>query len=175
MTPSRPGWRALVTGMLFMGGVLSGCAGKPIRDGVYVDEAKGFRVRVPRNGWQVVDARGADLAFRDVPSEARVAVWARCPEPEAGPLTVLARHLFFGLRQVEWLRQGEILVDGVAGLETVVKGQFEGVPMQVRSVVIRRKGCLYDLLLVAPPETFGAQDTDFDHFLKGWQFLSDSP
>jgi len=49
------------------------------------------------------------------------------------------------------------------------------VPMQVRSVVIRRKGCLYDLLLVAPPETFGAQDTDFDHFLKGWQFLSDSP
>jgi hypothetical protein len=67
------------------------------------------------------------------------------------------------------------MLDGVAGLETVVRGRVEGAPVQVRSVVIRQKGCLYDLLFVAPPETFEARGADFDVLLAGWQFFSDTP
>ena len=104
-----------------------------------------------------------------------MAVSASCPEQEKGPLSAVARHVFFGLRQVEWLRQGPIMLDGVAGLETVVRGKVEGVPVQVRSVVIRQKGCLYDLLFVAPPATFEARGADFDALLTGWQFFSDTP
>jgi hypothetical protein len=83
--------------------------------------------------------------------------------------------MFFGLRQVERLRQGPIMLDGVEGLDTVVTGEVEGIPVQVRSVVIRRKECLYDLLFVADPETFEARSADFDALLTGWQFFSDKP
>jgi hypothetical protein len=104
-----------------------------------------------------------------------MAVSASCPEQEKGPLPAVARHVFFGLRHVEWLRQEPIMLDGVAGLETVVRGTVEGTTVQVRSIVVRQKGCLYDLLFVAPPETFEARSADFDRLLTGWEFFSDKP
>jgi len=163
--------------MAFIGGLLTGCAAASGRvvDGVYVDAAKGFRVELPRSAWQVTQSPGADLALRHADVDASMAVSGSCTEQERGSLPALARHVFFGLRQVEWLRQEPIVLDGVTGLETVVRGSWEGAPIQVRSVVIRRKGCLYDLIFVAPPETFEARDADFDAFLAGWQFFSDKP
>ena len=177
MIRSRPGLSAAVTRMAFIGGLLTGCAAASGRvvDGVYVDAAKGFRVDLPRSGWRVASSPGADLALRHTGTDASMAVSASCPEQERGPLPAVARHVFFGLRQVEWLRQEPVMLDGVAGLETVVRGRGEGAPVQVRSVVIRQKGCLYDLLFVAPPETFEARGADFDAFLAGWQFFSDKP
>src|SRR3972149_2444844 len=169
MARSRPGFSAAVTRMAFIGGLLTGCAAASGRvvDGVYVDGAKGFRVDLSRSGWQVTQSPGADLALRHADVDASMAGSARCTEQERGPLPALARHVFFGLRQGEWLRQEPIVLDGVAGLETVVRGSWEGAPIQVRSVVIRRKGRLYDLIFVAPPESFEARDADFDAFLAG--------
>jgi predicted Zn-dependent protease len=163
--------------MAFIGGLLAGCAAASGRvvDGAYVDAAKGFRVDLPRSGWQVTSSPGADLALRHTGADASMAVSASCPEQEKGPLPAVARHVFFGLRHVEWLRQEPIMLDGVAGLETVVRGTVEGTTVQVRSIVVRQKGCLYDLLFVAPPETFEARSADFDRLLTGWEFFSDKP
>ncbi len=172
---SRPGLAATVTGMGFVCVLLTGCATGRTLGGLYVNEGKGFRVQLPREGWQVMESPGTDLALRDTRSQARMAVSATCPEQETGPLPALVQHLFFGFRQVKRLRQERILLDGAVGLETVVRGRVEGTLIQVRSVVIRRKGCLYDLLFVAPPETFGTRSVDFDTFLSGWQFLSGEP
>jgi hypothetical protein len=157
--------------------LVTGCATPSGRvvGGQYVDAAKGFQVALPRSGWQVTQSAGADLALRNAGADASMAVSASCPEQETGPLPALARHVLFGLRQVEWLRQEPIQVDGVAGLETVVRGTVEGVPVQVRSVVVRRKGCLYDLLFVAPPEGFEARGADFEAFLSGWEFIVEKP
>ncbi|MCI0483494.1 MAG: hypothetical protein L0Y78_02805 [candidate division NC10 bacterium] len=177
MTWSRPGLGAPATQMALVVLLLTGCAAASGRvvDGLYVDTAKGFRVALPRSGWQVASSPGADLALRNAGADASIAVSASCPEQETGPLPALARHVLFGLRQVEWLRQEPIQLDGVAGLETVVRGRVEGAPVQVRSVVIRRRGCLYDLLFVAPPETFEARGADFEAFLAGWEFLLEKP
>jgi hypothetical protein len=150
------------------------CRGR-LRDAVYLDEAKGFRVQLPVEGWEILELPNADLAVRDVRSPARIAVAASCPPQETGPLSVLARHLVFGLRQVERVRQQEILIDGVTGLETVLTGEWEGARVQVRTVVLQQQGCLYDLLFVAPPESFGTQSAAFDAFLEGWRFLRTSP
>ncbi|MFQ5848757.1 MAG: hypothetical protein ACE5IQ_13935 [Candidatus Methylomirabilales bacterium] len=175
MIRSCRGLGAAVGGIVLVCMLLSGCAAGRTLDGHYVDEGKSFRVRLPRGGWQIIESPGADLALQDTRSQARMAVSAGCPARETGSLSALVRHLFFGLRHVKQVRQEPILLDGVAGLETVIRGQWEGAPIQVRSVVIRRKGCLYDLLFVAPPETFGAHSADFDALLEGWQFLSEEP
>lgn len=175
MIRSRPGLRAAFTGMVCVCVFLTCCATGRTVDGVYVDKAKGFRVQLPRDGWHVVESSEADLTLRDAGSHARMAVSASCPARETGPLPALARHLIFGLRDVKRVRQEPILIDGVAGLDTEVIGTWEGERVQVWSVVVRREGCLYDLLFIAPPEAFGAQRADFDAFLKSWEFLSETP
>jgi hypothetical protein len=159
--------------LLFL--LLAGCATGRFLNGQYVDETKGFRVSLPREGWEVMDAERADLALRDLRSPARMAVVVSCPGVEEGPLQALSRHLLFGLREIRVVREEAILLDGVTGLETRVQGRFEGSPIGVRTVVIKRQGCLYDLFYVAPPEVFETRMIDFDLFLRGWQFLTDRP
>ncbi len=173
MIRSRPGLGAAVAGWVCV--LLTGCVAGRTLDALYRDTAKGFQVELPRNGWQITEAPGTDLVLRDTRSAARMAVAANCPGTETGPLPALVRHLFFGFRQVKWLRQERILLNDVVGLDTVITGTWEGTSMQIRSVVIRRKGCLYDLLYVAPSSAFGARSADFDVFLKSWQFLSEKP
>src|SRR3972149_5949341 len=135
MIRSRPGLSAAVTRMAFIGGLLTGCAAASGRvvDGVYVDAAKGIRVDLPRSGWQVTQSPGADLVLQPTGADTSMAVSVSCPEQERGSLPALARHVFFGLRPVEWLRQEPIVLDGVAGVETVVRGSWAGAPIQVRS------------------------------------------
>ncbi|MFQ5882912.1 MAG: hypothetical protein ACE5I9_10650 [Candidatus Methylomirabilales bacterium] len=176
MISYRPGWCCVLAGVVLLCLLLlAGCVTGRALEGLYVDESRGFRVRLPREGWGVMESEGANLALQDSRSPARMAVSVSCPESETGPLPALARHLLFGLREVKLLRQGAILLDGVPGLETLVTGRWKGAPVQIWSVVIRRKGCLYDLLFVATPETFGARSEDFDRFLENWQFLSEQP
>jgi hypothetical protein len=155
--------------------ILMSCAAGRTLNGIYVDESKGFRVQLPRNEWQVMESSGADLTLRDTRSQARMAVSASCPARETGPLPALTRHLFFGLREMKQVRQEHIFLDGVTGLDTEVTGKWEGESVQVRSVVIRRGECLYDLYFIAPPEAFGPQSADFDAFLNGWEFLPEEP
>ena len=168
-----PGRRVALTGMVFLSVLITGCATGRGPGGLYRDELNGFQVRLPRNGWQLTESPGAALALRDTRSEARMAVAVSCPEQETGPLPALVRHLFFGIRQVKQVRQERILLDGAEGLDTTITGRWEGTSVQIRSVVIRRPGCLYDLLYVAPSDAFGVRSADFDRFLKSWQFLSD--
>lgn len=165
---------AVITGVFFS--VLTiGCASGGIRNAVYRDEARNFRVEIPQNGWRVIQSPGADLALEDTRSAARMAVAVNCPERETAPLPSLVRHLYFGLRQVERLRQEQVVLDGAVGLDTVVRGSWEGTTVQIRSLVIRRTGCLYDLLYVAPPDAFAARSADFDRFVQSWQFLPEQP
>lgn len=170
MIRSRRSSAALFTTTVFLSVLLIACATQgPLTD-PHVNQRKGFRVQVPRAGWEFADSDGADLTLRDTRSSATMAVSASCPG-ETGPLPSLVRHLFFGLRDVRQLRHGSITLDGAAGVDTMVTGRLDGVPVQVRSVVIRRNGCLYDLLFLAHPDTFGSQSETFDAFLRGWQFL----
>lgn len=171
----RHGWGAAVGGVGVVCAVLMSCATGRTANGVYVDEAKGFRVHLPQNDWHVVESSGVDLTIQNAGSAARMAVSASCPARETGSLPALARHLLFGLRDVRRVRQEPILIDGVTGLDTEFIGTWEEKRVQVRSVVIREGNCLYDLFFVAPPERFGVQRADFDAFLNSWEFLSETP
>ena len=170
-----PGLNRAVAAVICLCVLMTSCATGRALDGLYRDEAKHFQVRLPQNGWQMTETRGADVVLRDTRSTARMAVAASCPGEETGPLSSLVRHLFFGLRQVEELRQEQVVLDGAVGLDTMIRGSWEGATVQIRSVVIRRTGCLYDLLYVAPADTFEVHSADFDAFLKSWQFLSEQP
>ncbi|MFQ5804418.1 MAG: hypothetical protein ACE5JQ_16125 [Candidatus Methylomirabilales bacterium] len=175
MIRSRSGLSTVLTGVVCIIVLMTGCATGRARGALYRDEGKGFQVQLPGNGWQVTESPGTDLALRDTRSAASMAVAVSCPEKETGPLPSLVRHLYFGLRQVKRLRQERIELDGALGLDTVITGSWDGTSVQIRSVVMRREGCLYDLLYVSPSNAFGSRSADFDGFVDSWQFLSEQP
>ena len=175
MIRGGPGVIGAVTAVVCLSVLMTSCATGRIRNALYQDEAKSFQVELPQNGWRVIQSPGTDLALEDTRSAARMAVAASCPEQGTDPLPSLVRHLHFGLRQVKRLRQEQVVMDGAMGLDTMIMGTWEETTVQIRSVVIRRKSCLYDLLYVAPPDAFAARSADFDQFLQSWQFLPEQP
>jgi hypothetical protein len=154
--------------------LFTGCGGGRFLNGAYLDEAKGFRVALPP-GWERVRVEGADVALREPGGAVTLAVAASCPPAEEAEPAILTRHLFFGLRQRELLRQERVIVDGATGLQTVLSARVGGTPVLVQSVVVRRGNCLYDLLTVARPEAAAGGEAAFGAFLHGWQFLRGAP
>ena len=78
-------------------------------------------------------------------------------KPPVRPLPVLARHLRFGLRDVQDLVEAPVTLGGLPGATQRFRATLDGVPVAVRAVTLQGAGCVYDLVGVAPPDgTLGA-------------------
>ena len=60
--------------------------------------------------------------------------------------------------------QSTIPFDGREALHTVLRAKLDGVPMHYDVFVMKKDGCVYDLVYVAPPCQFAAGARDFERF-----------
>src|SRR5262245_63983336 len=92
------GFRARLRPVAVLGGLamLAGCGTGSIERGVFHSD-KGYRVTLPRDGWQVEREPRADLALKRVASEGGMLVDATCDARTVDrPLRLLSRYLVFG-------------------------------------------------------------------------------
>jgi hypothetical protein len=124
---------------------------------------KGYRVTPPA-GWEVVGG-DADVALRQPALAAGLMAHGTCEGRTARrSLPVLARHLRFGLRDVEGLDQAPVEVAGQPGLRSRFRARLDGVPVAVSAITLSARGCAYDLVLVAPPDGPPAAAAAFEAF-----------
>ena len=171
-------WCALVTLGCAASLALGGCAPGRIAGGLFTNEQAGYRVQLPPPAWAVSARPEADLVLRRTDGPATIAIATRCGSPAEGPLPSLSRHLFFGLRDREIAARAERSVDGVPALQTTLVATLEGQPVEISAVVLRRDGCVFDLMYVAAPELFPEHLPAFEGVVAGWRFLrpaSDPP
>jgi hypothetical protein len=83
----------------------------------------------------------------------------------------VARHLFFGLREKRIQRRERVSLQGAEGVRTWLVAELDGAPVAVEGVTLRRGGCLYDFMYVAPPATFARGQSDFQTFVESWRPL----
>ena len=146
--------------------VLGGCGAGVIDGGVF-HSGKGYRVRLPGEGWQVDRAAGADLALRRIDPQGGILVDATCdPRAVDRPLPLLSRHLVFGLAHRSVVEQGPVAIAGRDGLRSVVRGERDGVPVEVEAVVVKDRRCVYDFLYVAPAPAFAGGRAAFRAFVE---------
>lgn len=131
----------------------------------------GFAFRVPRipAGWEPLDIDGAALAFRDAANAATIAVNARCGQDgDDVPLQALTHHLFLQFTEREVLRQELVPFDGREALHTVMTARLDGVPKTFDVWVLKKDGCVYDLLYIAQPDRYDAGAPAFLRFVHGF-------
>jgi hypothetical protein len=154
--------------MLLASLAVSGCAAGVVRDGTYRDPQNRFLVSLPPARWQSISLDGAGLAFRAPSLGAGIGLRADCNGPESGPLPAVARHLFFGLIDKRIEAREVVSVADTRGVRTRLNARLDDRPVTVDGVTVRRGPCLYDFVVVAPPEHFEEARLDFDAFLKSW-------
>ena len=158
---------ALLVGAALLAALAPGCGGGRVADGTYMNPDTGFRVPIPAAPWAPVSLTDVEVAFRH-PGAGTLAVFSECVGAERGPLRILARHLFFGLKGQRIVEQAPVSLNGAEAMRTIVRGSLEGSPVVVDSVVARRGACVVDLVLVAPPDTYQALRPDLERMMAGW-------
>jgi hypothetical protein len=119
--------------------------------------------------WDRVSVQGSMLAFHDRASGGSANVYARCGQDgDDVPLSALTKHLLIGFTERNFREEQKIPMDGREALHTVVEAKLDGVPMVLSIYVLKKDGCVYDLVWVAPPENFQAGIAGFDAFVAGF-------
>jgi hypothetical protein len=88
-------------------------------------------------------------------------------------LPVLARHLRFGLRDVRELDQAPVVLAGRPGVRSRFVARLDGVPVAVGAVTLDGGRCVYDLVVVAPPEGLAAVAADFERFAQSFELTGE--
>jgi hypothetical protein len=119
-------------------------------------------------GWTRIAVRGADLAYRDDANLGSVLFDVRCHDRDGdAPLGSLTEHLIMGTTARDVQREETLPFDRREALHTLMTAKLDGVPMQYDLYVMKKDGCVYDLVYVAPPDRFPAGSPSFERFATG--------
>lgn len=117
--------------------------------------------------WQRLQFRGADVVFRSS-TGGTIAISGQCPGNEDVPLDVLTNHLLFGIANHQEPSRSLFTLDSRQALRTHLRGELDGVPIELELVVLKKDGCTYDLQLIAGPQHFASCLRDFEAFVQGF-------
>jgi hypothetical protein len=126
-------------------------------------------------GWRRIQVDGADLAFRDDEREGSILFDVRCGQrDDDAPLAALTAHLIMGTTERDFDRQEVIPFDRREAMHTLLRAKLDGVPMRYDIYVMKKDGCVYDLVYVAGPGRFDEGARDFERFALGLRTGSSS-
>jgi hypothetical protein len=160
-------------GCIAFGALLAAACGGPTFDGhVFQTSELAFRVNDVPPEWRRIEADTALLAYRDDATPASVVVNGRCGrDGDDVPLESLTHHLFlqFTDRTVE--NQTTVTLDGREALHTELLASLDGIPKRFTVFVLKKNGCVYDFVHVAPPEASADGRRNFVAFVEGFSTI----
>ncbi len=137
-------------------------------DGVLRKADVSVRFGAVAAGWTRIAVPGADLAYRDDAHAGSILFDVRCHDRDGdAPLVALTGHLIMGTTERDVQSEETVPFDGREALHTVMTAKLDGVPMQYDLYVMKKDGCVYDLVYVAPPDRFTAGAPSFERFATG--------
>lgn len=154
--------------VLALGALASAC-GASFDGTTYRGDGFAFRVPPAPSAWEQLSADGASLAFRDAAAGATIAINARCgKDANDVPLASLTQHLFLQFTERDLVSQEVVPFDGREAMHTVMAAKLDGVPKKFDVWVLKKDGCVYDLLLIAEPAKFEGSVGEFRKYVSGF-------
>ena len=115
----------------------------------------------------------SDVAYQSKKTSTVISLNSACRPSNAKPenksveadLRELTDVLLLGANNVTLRDERSALVQGTNALQTTFQGSMNHEEVMIRTVVLRRNTCIYDLVYVARPDTFAANEHEFTHFV----------
>jgi hypothetical protein len=118
--------------------------------------------------WRRVDLTGADVAFRDDERSGSTLFDVQCSQrDDDAPLSALTGHLIMGTTERTFETEEVVPFDRREAQHTILRAKLDGVPMRYDIYVMKKNGCVFDLVYVAPPDHFAEGAADFERFALG--------
>lgn len=125
-----------------------------LRDNRYENDHVSYAIGLPGDGWQKVKLQTADVAWFDEAHGAALLVNSHCEGVQDAPLQGLAGELMLGMTEREVHAERVLPFAGREALEMVASGKLDGVLRRRALFVLKKDGCVYDIVYDAPPDAF---------------------
>jgi len=123
-------------------------------DNRFEDDKVSYTVGQPGEGWRPLQLERADVAWHHPGLGAGLLVNSACEGVQDSPLIGLTNELLIGTTEREILDQQVLPWSRREALESIVVGKLDGVPRKRAIFVLKKDGCVYDIVYDAPPTTF---------------------
>jgi hypothetical protein len=147
---------ALVLLLPGVGGCFLFGDGGQLRDNRFEDNHVAYSIGLPGEGWQRVKLPTANVAWFDDAAGAALLVNSHCEGVQDAPLQGLAGELLIGMTEREVHEQRVVPFSGREALEMTASGKLDGVLRRRALFVLKKDGCVYDVVYDAPPDAFDA-------------------
>ena len=117
---------------------------------------------------EVTPTEVSDVAYQSKKTASIISLDSACRQSSANSdhnLQTFTNQLLLGISNIAQRDETAVIVQNTPALETTVTGRVNADPVKLRTVVLRRGHCVYDLVFVARPNTFSEEETDFSHFV----------
>ena len=153
--------------------MLSACGATAFDGRVYKNADLSFRLAAVPSGWRRIEADDALLAFRDDASLASVILNGRCgKDGDDVPLVSLTHHLFLSFTDRVIENEQRIALDGREALRTELTAKLDGVEKHFVVFVLKKNGCVYDFVQIAPPGGSAESHDQFVRFVQGFATIA---
>jgi hypothetical protein len=155
---------------------LAACAhGETLEDGILHKGDLTLQLGPVPEGWRRIDVDGGDVAYRDEARGGSALLDVRCRRDDDAPLAALTAHLIMGTTDRTIDKQELVAFDGREALHTLLLAKLDGVSMRYDIYVLKKDGCVNDLVYVAPPDRFEEGAAGFERFALGLRVHSSAP
>lgn len=110
----------------------------------------------------------ADVAYQSKSTASIISLDSACGAGSANQersLKSLTDTLLLGTSNVTLRDERPLRVEDTPALQTTIQGMIGGESVKLRTVVLKRQRCVYDLVYVARPDNFSLHESDFSHFV----------
>jgi hypothetical protein len=136
---------------LLLGGLLGAACGCRGTSGSV--ERLPFALDALGGAWRRVPTR-ATAGYYQPALDAVIMANRDCERENDAPLTVLTNTLLIGFTERQFHSQRLLSLAGREALRSQVSAKLDGVPLMLDVVVLKKDGCAYDLVYLAPPAQY---------------------
>jgi len=114
----------------------------------------------------------SDLGFQSKKTASIISLNSACRptlENQEQDLRGFTQLLLLGISEITLREEKNLTLSGTPALETTVQGKMNNEPVMLRTVVLKKQHCLYDLMFVSRPESFQTHESDFSAFVSSLQ------
>lgn len=115
------------------------------------------------------DRDHSDLAFQSQKTSSIISINSACRSRirnQSKDLRDFTNLLLLGVSDISKREEKIYTLSEVPALETTLEGNMNRQKTKIRTVVLRKSACLYDLMYVAQPENFDKEIGDFEKFVS---------
>jgi hypothetical protein len=122
----------------------------------FEDRHVDYRVGAPGPGWRQVHLETSNISWLNDDTGAGLLVNSHCEGVQDSPLEGLTGELLIGTTEREVLEQTVRPWAGREAMETIATGKLDGVARKRALFVVKKDGCVYDVVYDAPLARFDA-------------------